>query len=154
MNQDIMQALQSSVHKVFDTMIHLPVKAGVPTSQVYPATLFDVSAVIGVTGDISGTITVQMKQKAALMITSAMLQTPANELSAEVGDAVGELGNMIAGSIKNEMSAKGMDFNISIPAVVTGAGHFIGTTTNAEAVLHPFFVQNEPMIVTICVKRT
>ncbi len=152
MDSKFIESVSVVTDKVFKTMIFMSPLRGSPTAQLMPKTLYDVTAVVGFAGAVSGTVSVQFKSGLALKITSNMLQTPVTSLNADVSDAVGEVGNMIAGGIKTEMSNRGIHFDISLPTVVMGAGHSIGHTPGAEVLFFPFMIDNEPFIVSMCLK--
>ena len=133
-------------------MLSLSPTPGTPTAQIYPKTLYDVTSIIGLAGGIMGTVSVQLKRAIALKVTTNMLQTPVTELNDDVRDAVGELGNMIAGGLKTGLEGKGICFDISIPTVIIGPGHQIGHMANSESIFYPFYIEKEPFVVAVSIK--
>jgi chemotaxis protein CheX len=133
-------------------MVGLTPLKGTPTAQIYPKTLYDVTAIVGLTGSVMGTVSVQLKTNMALKVTSNMLQMEVKTLNNDVSDAIGELGNMIAGGLKTDLEARGVKFDISIPTVIVGPGHSIGHLAGSESIFYPFFVNNEPFVIAVSVK--
>ena len=84
---------------------------------------FELSAVIGITGRANGTIVLSLSKCAALEVLNRMVGIEVTEIDADVCDAVGELTNMIAGSVKAKLEK--MELSISIPNIVSGKGHNI-----------------------------
>jgi len=82
----------------------------------------DISAIIGLSGDIRGAVVISMKRKFALKIADALVGTAHTELDDDVVDAVGEIVNIIAGNVKNEVEG-GEKIVISLPTVVKGKDH-------------------------------
>ena len=82
----------------------------------------DISAVIGLSGDIRGAVVISMKKKFAIKITDTLVGIPHTEMDDDVTDAVGEIVNIIAGNIKNEVPG-GEKIVISLPTVVKGSEH-------------------------------
>jgi chemotaxis protein CheX len=151
-NIAFVNAVEMITVKVFQTMINMSPVKGTHTSQIYPVTMYDVTSIVGLTGSVMGTVSIQLKQKLALQVTSNMLQTQVTAINNDVSDAIGELGNMIAGGLKTELETKGISFNIAIPTVVLGTGHHLGHIQNAESIFYPFFVDNEPFVVSVSLK--
>ncbi|MBW1796529.1 MAG: chemotaxis protein CheX [Deltaproteobacteria bacterium] len=65
----------------------------------------DVSGVIGLTGEVNGTISVSFTEKSILAIVSNMLGEEMKELNEDIRDAVGEIANMISGQARQELIA-------------------------------------------------
>jgi chemotaxis protein CheX len=82
----------------------------------------DISAVIGLSGDIRGAVVVTMKEKFALKIADTLVGTAHTEMDDDIVDAIGEIVNIIAGNIKNDVPG-GEKIVISLPTVVKGHDH-------------------------------
>jgi len=82
----------------------------------------DISAVIGLTGEIRGAVVVSMKKEVAIKITDNLVGASHSDLDDDVVDALGEIANIIAGNMKQEVPA-GEKILISRPTVVKGKGH-------------------------------
>ena len=153
MDGKFIESVSVVTYKVFKTMISMSPLRGTPTAQLLTKTLYDVTAVVGFAGSISGTVSVQFKSGLAMKVTSNMLQFPVTTLNEDVSDAIGEVGNMIAGGIKTELSNRGIHFDIALPTVVMGVGHSIGHTPGADVLFFPFMIDGEPFIVSMCLKK-
>jgi chemotaxis protein CheX len=82
----------------------------------------DISAVIGLSGNIRGAVVVSMKKDFALKLTDTLVGMPHTELDDDAVDAIGEIVNIIAGNIKSEV-AGGEKIVISLPTVIKGSDH-------------------------------
>ena len=82
----------------------------------------DISAVIGLSGDIRGAVVISMKKGFATKIADALVGTKHTELDDDVIDAIGEIVNIIAGNIKQDVDG-GEKIVISLPTVVMGKNH-------------------------------
>jgi chemotaxis protein CheX len=82
----------------------------------------DISAVIGLSGDIRGAVVVAMRKNFAIRVTDTLVGTSHTELDDDVVDAIGEIVNIIAGNIKNEVPG-GEKIVISLPTVIKGSEH-------------------------------
>jgi chemotaxis protein CheX len=94
----------------------------------------DISAVIGLSGDIRGAVVMSMKKEFAVKIADTLVGTPHTEIDDDVVDAIGEIVNIIAGNVKNEV-AGGEKMVISLPTVVKGQNLTIAWPGNHARIL-------------------
>lgn len=125
----------NSIQNVFSTMFQLPVEIGEPRIKADRKASHDVSGIIGVSGEMIGTIVLSMPQDAASAIVTLFTGVEFDTDSADFADAVGELVNMISGNAKAEFQRKGV--SISCPSVVIGADHTIAVQSGTPCVLIP-----------------
>lgn len=125
----------NSIQNVFSTMFQLPVEIGEPRIKTDRKASHDVSGIIGVSGEMIGTIVLSMPQDAASSIVTLFTGMEFDTDSADFADAVGELVNIISGNAKAEFQRKGV--SISCPSVVIGAGHTIAVQSGTPCVLIP-----------------
>ncbi len=114
----------------------------------------DISSVIGVTGVCSGTIVVSLKKDLAMKLAGNMLGEEMTELSADVKDAVGEIGNLIAGGSKGHLSELGMSFKISTPTVIVGENHIHNYPNEIPTIIIPFETEFGVFYIEACLKVT
>jgi chemotaxis protein CheX len=101
-------------------------------------TTFDVSAIIGLTGETSGSIIISMPEKLACKVASNMLMEEIPSLNKNVEDAIGEIGNIVVGDARRSLIQDGHQLNISIPTVVIGTGHKISRSGDVPCIAIPF----------------
>ena len=82
----------------------------------------DISAVIGLSGDIRGAVVMSMRKDFAIKIADTLTGMAHTEIDGDVTDAVGEIVNIVAGNVKNEVPG-GEKIVISLPTVVKGKEH-------------------------------
>jgi len=104
-------------------------------------TTYDVSAIIGLTGETSGSIIISMPQQLACRIASNMLMEEIATINKNVEDAIGEIGNIVVGDARRALIQDGHSLNISIPTVVIGAGHKISRSGDVPCIAIPFTTQ-------------
>jgi chemotaxis protein CheX len=85
---------------------------------------WDISAIIGLTGEARGAVVMSMKKELATKLTDLLTGTQHNDLDDEVVDAVGEIVNIIAGNVKKNLE-EAFKLIISLPTIVQGQGHVI-----------------------------
>ena len=122
-----------------------------PTAPVDPGGR-SLSALIHIHGSWEGTVIVHCSESLSTRIASAMFALEADELSADdVGDAVGEVVNMLGGSVKSLVDGPA---SLSLPTVIGGAHHTIqipGSTVLNEVW---FTTIGEPLSVTVLERAT
>jgi chemotaxis protein CheX len=126
--------LVNSIRAVFSTMVKLEVKIDRPHVKCSPAPTYDVSGIIGLGGDLIGSIVVSFQLEAAAKIVSIFAGTTLDPHSADFPDAVGELANMIAGGAKK---AFGGLASITVPNVIIGTGHTVARLSDVPCLVIP-----------------
>src|SRR5258708_26089880 len=110
--------LQLAMQEVFDLMLACPLE--VPASPPIEKGL-DITAMVGLAGQLCGVLTVRCSAKSATHMASRMLGTDPDIAGPEVWDAMGEICNMVAGNFKNKISGLGDGCMLSVPTVITGS---------------------------------
>ena len=98
----------------------------------------DLSGIIGLTGDVKGTIAITFEENVILKIVSEMFEEEIHEINDEVIDAAGELNNMITGRAIDELMQKGINLNLSVPSIVHGKNHIVKHLTKGPKIAVPF----------------
>ena len=101
-------------------------------------TSYDISAIIGITGDTSGSIILSFPANLACKIAGNMLMEDVTEMNQSVEDAIGEIGNIVVGDARRSLIQDGHQLNISIPTVVIGSGHKISRSGDVPCIAIPF----------------
>ena len=85
-----------------------------------------VTGLLGVHGNVSGFITVNMGERFAIKAVEGLVQDRYDRITSQVVDGVGELTNIIGGGIKGSLSSSPWSIsNITIPSVIVGKGYQI-----------------------------
>jgi len=82
----------------------------------------EVTAVVGVTGALSGAIMFRMSEATALAIVGQMMGQKFDELDALARSGVGELGNVITGRAGVLLERAGIVADIAPPMLIVGRG--------------------------------
>ena len=80
---------------------------------------WDVSAVIGFSGEARGAVVISLKQDLAIRLTGILTNEKHEEVDSYVVDAVGEIVNIIAGNVKRELDEE-FRLMISLPTIIQG----------------------------------
>ncbi len=85
-----------------------------------------VTGMIGVHGDVSGFITVNMAEAVALSTVGGLLQERFEKLTSQVVDGAGEITNIIAGGIKKGLAGTPWGFKyVTVPSMIIGQNYQI-----------------------------
>ena len=124
---------------VFRDFLNQQLEANVPYFMAKETVFeWDVSGIIGLTGEARGAVVISMKEDLAIKLTSILTGTTYKALDDDVVDAVGELINIIAGNVKQELE-ESYRLVISLPTIVKGKEHTINWPDNrARVICIPF----------------
>lgn len=112
-----------SAKSVFTTMLDTPLTRTGLSLKDTDTPSHDISAVIGLSGRVSGSVVFSLSRPVALAIVKKMIDLDVDSINAEVADAIAELVNMIAGGAKASFSH--LQLSLGLPNVVVGRNHRI-----------------------------
>ena len=125
----IVEDIISCTKEVFQTMIPMDIKCDGSFYQKEDMISTDVISLVSFTGDYSGIVAFFGSTGMAIKITSEMLGMEINEIDQDVKDAMGELTNMIGGTLKNKVSETFGAMHLSVPIVIAGANMSISSSS-------------------------
>jgi len=112
----------------------------------------DVSGIVGLTGETSGTISVSFSKMCITSIVSKMFGEEITEINDEVKDAVGEILNIVSGQARQRLETMGRILKGAIPTVITGKDHSITHITRRPIVAIPFSTNNGDFTIEVCLE--
>jgi len=124
-----------SVRNVFETMLQLPVQVGEPAVKKAGAPTYDVSGIIGMSGEVEGSVVLSFPTTTAERVVSLFAGEDLAHTHTDFADAVGELVNMITGSAKARF--KGGQVSITCPSVVVAPSHTVFNRRDVTCVVIP-----------------
>jgi len=147
MSVDYINPMISATMNVFEMMLGCkPTRTGLLLKESHTPK-FELSAVIGVTGNAAGTIVLSLSKKAAIDVLERMVGIETDEIDADVRDAVGELTNMIAGQAKAQMAQ--LELSISIPNIVSGSDHVVHYPSDVTPICVDFESEVGPFTIEV-----
>ena len=129
---DVIEEIVSSTNEVFTAMIPMEIKSDGSFYQKEEMISTDVMSLVSFTGEHSGILAVFCNKEIALKITSSMLSIEATEIDQDTKDAMGEVTNMIAGTLKNKICEKFGDMHLSVPIVIAGGDLTISSSSGEK----------------------
>ncbi|MEM9418669.1 MAG: chemotaxis protein CheX [Planctomycetota bacterium] len=112
-----------SVTNVFETMLQLSVDVGTPSIKPAEAESHDVSGIIGMSGDVEGTIVLGFPTATAERAVAVFTGMEMDSKHEDFADAIGELVNMVSGGAKAKFTNRKV--SITCPSVIVGQHHTV-----------------------------
>ena len=140
----------SSAKETFETMMQVELKAENPYLKNNSNARYDVSGIIGISGDAKGSVTLGFSKKAALKAVSKFMGMEIKIVDADFSDAVGELVNIIAGNAKKDLAD--LNVMISLPNVIIGEGHQVESPKGIQTIIIPFNSEIGDVVIEVNLK--
>ena len=135
MDSSYIMPFVTSIQNVFEMMIQLPVQVGKPALKEAGAPSNDISGIIGMSGDVEGSVVLSFPKATAERVVSLFTGTEMTYTHEDFADAIGELVNMISGGAKAKFTGK--QVSISCPSVVIGSEHIVVGRKDVVCVILP-----------------
>lgn len=136
---------------VFETMIEVPFSLGKPTLKTDREPTYDISSIIGLSGDVTGCVVINLSEEIALQLASGLLGETMTELDDDCTDAIGEIANMVAGNAKTDFPSGGS--SISVPSVVIGK-HRVAYPKGVPIISIPCRTDKGGLVIDLALKTT
>jgi chemotaxis protein CheX len=137
--------LEMSTREVFELML----SSELTLAQNVDTTSLDVTAMVGLAGQLCGVLSVRCGGHAAALMTSKMLGVEVDKVGPEMSDALGEVCNMVAGNFKNKISGLAEGCMLSPPTVITGNDYSLHSQAEEPGLQVEMLFEGMPMIVSL-----
>lgn len=137
--------LDTASKEVFQLMLGCQLATLAPADE----TNLNVTAMVGLAGQLCGVLSVRCNGKAAALMTSKMLRVAPDKVGPEVADALGEISNMVAGNFKNKIAGLAEGCMLSPPTVITGSDYKLHSTADSPAVEVRMLFENMPVVISL-----
>jgi chemotaxis protein CheX len=141
----------SSIQNVFSTMLQLKVDIGDPYIKKDPAQHYDVSGIIGMSGDVVGSVVLSFPLDAARRMVALFAGADMDPANPDFADAVGELVNMVSGNAKGQFGGN-RKVQISCPSVVVGKDHTVGRQKDTPCVVIPCRTDCGEVVIEVAIR--
>jgi chemotaxis protein CheX len=141
-----------SIQNVFSTMLQLPVSVNDPQIKQGNTPSHDVSGIIGMSGDVVGTIILSFKADAAESIVALFCGEKLESGTPDFADAVGELVNMVSGGAK-AMFTDTKEVSISCPSVIVGKDHGVALPSDVPCVVIPCTTDCGEFVIEVAIRE-
>ena len=129
-----------AVCKVYETMLETTVTRGeCRVSRTRDFSPIELTAIIGLSGQVRGTVALAFSSAVAINCVSRLLGTEIKYVDETVVDGIAELVNMIAGDAKAKLTGDNAPpLTLSLPSVVRGRDYVIEHPANTIWLSVPF----------------
>ena len=147
--------------KVCETVFHEFCQTDVKAGRVFFVakdeyeTSWDISGIIGLSGEASGAVAISMKEATAFRVTKILTGQDYKNIDADVTDAVGEIVNIIAGNVKKNFEDE-LRIKISLPSIIKGRAHsIVWPSEKTRIICIPFSIfENQELCLSVAVDPT
>ena len=153
MNPAYTVAFVQSVQDVANKVLDMPVEVGKPKLHDGLSSGYDVSAIIGLSGEVSGFVAISLSQATAADLVGRFIGMEISADDPDFADGIGEIANMIAGSAKARFAADRM-ISISCPSVVIGTNHKMAQQGDAPVIELPIQTSCGELVIIAVIKES
>jgi chemotaxis protein CheX len=150
MHIEIAKSFVKATTEVLSIMAGITPVAGKPYVKNNDTAKGDVTGVIGLTGDKTGTISVTFTQRCALAVVKNMLGDDIQDVVRDTRDAVGEITNMISGKTRQLLAQNGLNIQAATPSVIMGKNHSVHHITSEPIMAITFSTDHGEFTVEFC----
>ncbi|MBL8993630.1 MAG: chemotaxis protein CheX [Spirochaetia bacterium] len=97
-----------------------------------------VAILVGISGELSGNILIEMDKATAHRLSAKMNQEPSEEVNDLFIATIKEFGNLVCGGAVVRLDKLNKDFNLSPPTVILGEHMILALESKTEILLVPF----------------
>lgn len=139
-----------ATNETFKTMVGIDTTMDKPIIKTTAEHHYDVSGVIGLSGEAQGTIALSFAKPTSLKVVSKLLGAEIKIIGAELTDGIGELTNIVAGYAKQYLTE--YKVSISLPNVVIGKSHQLAAPSGVPTIIVPFQCELGKFAVEVALK--
>ncbi len=140
--------IEMSAREVFELMLSCQLTVPATAEE----TTLNVTAMVGLAGQLCGVLSVRCEGKAAELMTSKMLGVPLDKVGPEVSDALGEIANMVAGNFKNKIAGLAEGCMLSPPTVITGSDYDLHSPADSAALEVRLLFEGMSIVISLLIR--
>ena len=126
--------VEGTLH-ILDTTAFVKVKPDVPFLKTDSKMLGDITGLMEISGDLTGSAAITFSEKSILGIVSAMFGEDMTKIDDEITDAVGEISNMVAGHVTTKIAEMDKKVKVKFKEVKIGSDTMIEHVEGSEYTL-------------------
>ncbi len=152
MKEEYVNAFLTPAKMVWEKELKTPLDFVGAKAVDHQYTTEDLTAILGVSGQLQGNVLYGFGGGTAIAVASAMIGETVTELDDMSMSALGELANMITGNAATQLSAKGYECDISPPLIIEPSGSRISTLSGMQ-ILTSFKSEYGELYIRICLNE-
>ncbi|MBQ4133854.1 MAG: chemotaxis protein CheX [Desulfovibrionaceae bacterium] len=147
---EIAKPFISATREVLAMMAGIDAKPQTPYVKKGVLAEGDITAVVGITGTYTGTISISFPKQCAIAVVRGMLGDDIEDILQDSRDAVGEVCNMISGQARAGLAGMNIVLQGSTPSVIVGSKHSVSHAAGVPVVAIPFATANGSFTLEFC----
>ena len=120
-----------------------------PGAEPVSQTRSGVTAIVGLAGALCGMITIRCPSATSIKLASKMAGDEAAKVPNMVGDAMGELCNMVAGNFKAKVTSLADHCMLSVPTVISGDNYVMQVAEPSESLTVALSFDDSPIWISL-----
>jgi chemotaxis protein CheX len=144
---DLAKCISDATQEIFQSMLMSEARPSAPLVSRSNIFTDSVSGLVGLAGNYRGMLAIHVPNDVAMSITSKFLFMDVEEINDDVKDAIGELANMLAGSVKSMLTETGTGLKLAIPSAIAGTKYEVECLADGEGVIVPFNIDEGEFLV-------
>lgn len=154
MDVKIINPFLEALLEVARTMAQLDIEVGQPSLKKGRHAPGAVTGFINLKGNpYRGSLAISFSRDALLLIYQNMLGEPLEDLDDSALDLAGEITNMVCGGAKQRLSQDGLDFELTLPSMLSGSPHEIEHNNPDSVVTLPLNLERGKMFIEVSLNR-
>ena len=155
--EQYIQPFIDGTEEVFRDLCKTEVNAGRPffVSKDEFETNWDISGIIGLSGEANGAVAISLKESTAFKLTRILTGKDYTSVDTEVTDMLGEIVNIVVGNVKNVFEKKHR-IKISMPSIINGKSHsIVWPSERARIICIPFSIfEDQEFCLSVAVEQS
>lgn len=144
---DLAKCISDATQEIFQSMLMAEARPSTPLSTRSNVFKDSVSGLVGLAGNYRGMLAIHVPNSVAMSITSKFLFMDVEEINDDVKDAIGELANMLAGSVKSMLTETGTGLKLAIPSAISGTEYEVECLADSKGAIVPFNIDEGEFLV-------
>lgn len=144
---DLAKCISDATQEIFQSMLMAEARPSTPLSTRSNVFKDSVSGLVGLAGNYRGMLAIHVPNSVAMSITSKFLFMDVEEINDDVKDAIGELANMLAGSVKSMLTETGTGLKLAIPSAISGTEYEVECLADSDGAIVPFNIDEGEFLV-------
>lgn len=150
MDAKIINPVIQATVDILDKVGSLQIKVNKPFIKEDSKARGEITSIIALSGDTSGTVSISFPGKCILSIVSKMLGEQMIELNEDIKDALGEITNMISGQATQLFEMTGQRLKASLSQVIMGNDLIVPHNADTVVLGIPCMTDHGEILIEMC----
>jgi len=142
--------IQNSAHEVFQLMVGSAIR---PHPNPPAAPIGNISAIVGMAGNLCAVFSLRCDEKSAFIIAQKMLGDEEVQTLESACDAMAEICNMVAGNFKFKIAGLADGCALSVPTVVKGEDYHVRSQSPSDRIDVCMEYEEKPLFIMLEAKN-